>query len=343
MRFVAEAWDGLAKFKAKVSPVTTAAITQFHGLEIAPDPFIRIEVGGIAGPALQMNALGSSLSEKVTEVGTAMSRQAIPDKQQFAGEMTEQMLEEMHEIRTFEGPFLRQGEQPAIGGDGADQRQVIAGEGNWQQGSAAHWSIATRQRRQQIKSRFIDKPYRSAFLDGLFSSSGQRSACQRSIAASSRWLARLTGFWLLHRSAWSKRPPCTVEYRPPNSRSLRVATRAGVQMSPRKPTCSAPFSNSAGNRPSCSSFSRAAGPPPRRVYNPSSPPASARLTPWLTAPSLSPSASAMSFCFHPLPFSSHAHQRLISRQLCRLLLGFSLIPPLYLISPLFFTKSCFAQ
>src|SRR5574341_1884651 len=113
MRFVPETGDGLAKFEAKMSKVKTATVTQFNMLEIAPDPFIRVEVRGIAGQALQMDALGSTLSEEIADVGAAMSRQAIPDDQQLAGEMPQQMLEEAHEIGAFEGAFLGQGEQPA--------------------------------------------------------------------------------------------------------------------------------------------------------------------------------------------------------------------------------------
>ena len=54
------------------------------------------------------------------------------------------------------------------------------------------------------------------------------------MAASSRCSARSTGFWLLHRRAFSIRPTWVRLYRTPNSRSMMLATRRRDQHLPPK-------------------------------------------------------------------------------------------------------------
>src|SRR5574341_472570 len=341
--FVAKSGAGLAKLKAKVGKIKTAEISQFDLLEIAPDAFIRIEIRRIAGQAFQEDAFSRSLSQKISTVGPAMGGQAIPNDQQLTGDKTQQMLQEPDKIRALEGMVLCQSEQPPLWRNGANDRQVVAAERDTQHGRASDWRIGPGDGGQPVEPGFVHEHYGSSFLDGFFSSSGQRPVRHCSMAASWRWAARFNGFWLLQRMALSNRPTCTVENRTPKVRSMTSAIRARVHTSPRKPKCSAPCSNSAGSCSICSLLSRACGWPLLCLRKAASPASSALLIHWLTSPSLTPSASAMSFCFQPFCFSSPARNRRISRHSSSSFFRLSFMLPVYLFSPLFFSFLCFAQ
>ena len=96
---------------------------------------------------------------------------------------------------------------------------------------------------------------------------------------------------------------------------MTFRTRFRVQTSPRNPKCSGPFSRSSGSLSVRSSSESFGGRPGRgEVLSASLPPSRAFFIHWLTAPSLTPRASAMSVCFQPSCFNSKARKRRASRQ-----------------------------
>src|SRR5215212_8704045 len=96
---------------------------------------------------------------------------------------------------------------------------------------------------------------------------------------------------------------------------MTMATLSHVHTSPRKPCASAPRSRSSGTLARCSSLRRGRAPGAGRRFKASAPPPSrARFIHWLTAPLLTPRASAMCCWDHPCCLSSKALKRLPSRQ-----------------------------
>src|SRR5215207_2160791 len=95
---------------------------------------------------------------------------------------------------------------------------------------------------------------------------------------------------------------------------ITSATLAHVHTSPRKPYASAPRSRSSGTLARCSSLRRGAAPGGGLCLKPCTPSSLARFIHWLTAPSVTPRASAICVCFQPRSFSSKARKRLPSRQ-----------------------------
>ncbi len=77
----------------------TAQILQLNPLQLAPDPFIRVQVGSIARQAFQLDPLGPASSQKVLNGLPPMDWRAIPDDQQLPRNMPEQMLQEAYYIR----------------------------------------------------------------------------------------------------------------------------------------------------------------------------------------------------------------------------------------------------
>jgi hypothetical protein len=148
-------------------------------------------------------------------------------------------------------------------------------------------------------------------------SMGQRSSFQRWMAVSSRWVARRSGFCRLQPPIFKMRPTWEGSYEAPNSHRITSATRGWVHRSPWNPKDWAPWARSWGSCALCSQVNRGGAPGDVRCRSDSIPPPLARFTHWLTAPLLTPSASAMSspISSGPLWCNSKARNRRPSRQL----------------------------
>jgi hypothetical protein len=176
---------------------------------------------------------------------------------------------------------------------------------------------------QQIEACFVYEDDGSLFSYGFFFNSGHFSSRHCSIAPSSRWLARCTGFCRLQPMLRKRLPTCWGVYATLNSRLMTSATRGRVHTSPRNPYASAPLANKVGSSANCSSLSRRFGPPALRLYSALTPALLALLSHWLTAPGVTPKASAILLCFHPCCLSSQARSRRASRQSCGFLFAMS--------------------
>jgi hypothetical protein len=192
---VAQPLGRQAQVVAKVRQVCTAEIPQLHPLQVVPDPLVRIQIRRVPGQRFQVEALGTTAGQEVFDRLAAMDRRAIPDHQQLAGNMAQQMAQEAHHILAAQGPLLDQEQELAIRGNTTDGREVIFGQGNPQDGRLAAGRIAPHPTGQQIEARFVYPDDGAVFGFGLFLSAGQRSVSQAAMAASSRWVARSVGCW----------------------------------------------------------------------------------------------------------------------------------------------------
>ncbi len=198
---MAEPGGGEAEVAAEVSEILAADVAQFDALEVVPDALIRVEIRGVAWELLQADASGTALGQEVFDRLAAMNRCPIPDDQQLAGDVAQQVLEEPDDIGALVRVLLDQHEQPPGRGDAADDRQVIAGQWQAEDRRLAAWGIGADGTGQQVEARFVDPDDGSPLLVSPFFRAGQRSVRQVSIAASLRWLARAIGFCTLHPAA----------------------------------------------------------------------------------------------------------------------------------------------
>jgi hypothetical protein len=104
IRFMAQTRGGFPQFVPEFIQRIAAQVFHFNILQVVPDAFVRVEVRGITGQLFQVNATGRTLSEKGFDLVTAMSRQTVPDKQEFARNVTQHMPQKLHNGRPPEGP-----------------------------------------------------------------------------------------------------------------------------------------------------------------------------------------------------------------------------------------------
>ncbi len=234
---------------------------------------------------------------------------AIPADDQAARDLPPQVLQERAHLRRVESAVLTMARPRPRRGDGTAGREMVAGVPLAQDGRLAPWGIGAHDTGQGRTPGFVYEE------DGLLLGcrpllrAGQVSSRQRGIAASSRWRARRMGLCGLQRSAWQRRPTGGGWEVTPNSERIMTAMRPRVQTCPRKPYASGPRRNSSGRCASCASESRRGAPGGGRCRRVSGPPSRARFIHWLTAPSLTPRASAIWRWAPPLCLSCQACNR----------------------------------
>ena len=155
-----------------------------------------------------MNTSRSAIAKKLLDDLTPMRRQPVPDHGQLAVDVLEKMTQKTHDIRATNRPILHPHQQPSLSRDAADGREVFVEKRSLQHGRLPARSIGAYHRRQHVKTRLINENHRSVLRFGFFLMRDQSSSTQRSMAASSRWVARSTGFCRLQSILAISRPTC---------------------------------------------------------------------------------------------------------------------------------------
>ena len=160
-------------------------------LPIGPDVFDRVQFRRIAGELLHPQTLALPGDEIAGEL-TAVGAQAVPDDQQRSGNVAEQGLKKVHDLRAFHGALV----QPEIEVMESDPRRCREGvpvEVVLQNGSLAAPRPGAHPVRPLADSAFVDEDYRVPFGLGFFLMAGHSTRRQRRMASSFRSRARPTG------------------------------------------------------------------------------------------------------------------------------------------------------
>ena len=155
MTLVAQALDRQPQFEAEFGEIVAADITQLAVLEIVPDPFVGIEFGRVAGELLEVQPRRRPLGQEVAHRLGAVDRGAIPNDQQLAGDLAEQVLEKTDDIRAPAGALLHLEQQAARVGQPADHGQMVMGQRRVQQRGLAPGGVGAHDPRQRVKGRLV--------------------------------------------------------------------------------------------------------------------------------------------------------------------------------------------
>jgi hypothetical protein len=199
---------GTQQFGGELLEIVSAKVLEFASLQQIPHSFLWVQLRGVAGQLLQMDALSSAVSQKILHRLTPVNGSPIPDDQQLARELAQEQVRETHDIWTLVRGVLDVHDQSSIHGETTHRREMITGQCDLQHGRLADRGIGPHHHWQQIKSRLIYKDDGALFLFGLFFSSAERCSRHSWIAASSRWLACSTGFCRLCLILCRRREQC---------------------------------------------------------------------------------------------------------------------------------------
>jgi hypothetical protein len=202
---VAEPLFGAAQDESQLSHVMAAAIAEFHALQVVPDALVRIQLRGVPGQLLQVQALGGALTQEVFDRLAAMDGRAIPNDQQLATDCAQQDAQEADDIGRAVGVVLGLQEEAPGSGDAAAGREVVVGQRHPQHRRLPTGCPGAHRQGQQVAARVVYPDAGAPLVGRFFSRAGQRSRHQAWIAAASRWVACCTGRWTLWRTACSRR------------------------------------------------------------------------------------------------------------------------------------------
>lgn len=197
--------DGQLQFPPQLGEVLTAAVLQFPAFEKIPDALVGIEVRRVAGEAFEMQPRGRAGRQEVLDRLAVVNGGTVPDHQQLPSNLAQELAEKGDDRRSAEGLVLHMREEPAVGGDSADHREMVVREWGAQDGRLADRCIGARDERQQIEARFIYEEDGALLLLGFAKRAGQVSSHHACTFASSRSRARWIGFWTLNPSCRSSR------------------------------------------------------------------------------------------------------------------------------------------
>jgi hypothetical protein len=203
---MAKTGGGQAEVVSQVREVQAADVTQLDVFEIGPDALVRVQVGSVAWQLFQADPLGASVGQEVLDGLAAMDRGAIPEHQELAGDMAEQLLQEADNVRALVRVVLDVQQQATVRGDAADDGQMIAAQRQAEDRRLAAWRIGADGAGEQLEAGLVDPDDGPSLLVSPLFRAGQRSVRHASIAASFRWLARWIGFWTLQPAARNRLP-----------------------------------------------------------------------------------------------------------------------------------------
>jgi hypothetical protein len=208
LALVAESLDGQAQFEPQLVQIGAAKVAQLNVLEIVPDALIRIQVRGVARQLLQVEPRRRPLREEVLDGLSAMDRRPIPDHEQLARNLAQQVPQELDNLGAPKCALADLEEEPPLVGQAADDREMIAGTRHPEDRRLPPRGVGAHQARQQIEAGLVYPDNRSPLASGFAKRAGQRSLHHSWMAASLRWVARRIGFWTLQPSSRRSRLIC---------------------------------------------------------------------------------------------------------------------------------------
>src|SRR3954451_4728564 len=152
---VPEPLDGQAQFEPQLVQIGAAEVAEFDVLQIVPDALVRIQVGGVAGQLLQLEARRAPLCQEVLDEPSAMNRRPIPNHEQLAWNLAQEMLQKLDDLGAPKRALADLEQESSLVGEAADDREMLAGTGHPEDRCLASRGVGAHQARQQIEAGLV--------------------------------------------------------------------------------------------------------------------------------------------------------------------------------------------
>lgn len=195
--------QGGGGFQAEFPSLGGDQIGDLMRLEMPPHILDWIEFRSIGWQPLDLHA-SPGRGDVVFDQQAAMNGRAIPEDQDFPGNMPLEMFQEFNHLKAFDAAGMGLKEESPQG-QAADERKAFPVERLGEDGGLPARSPSAGARWSCAQAAFVDKYNGSPLLPRLFFNAGQTSCFQRRMALSSRSTARRSGRWQLNPLAPSNR------------------------------------------------------------------------------------------------------------------------------------------
>ena len=177
-------------------------------LGLLPDAFVRVELGGVAREAVEMQPRMTGLQR--TDGIAAVDRAVVPDHDHGTAKMSEQVAQEGADLR-LPDVMSKELEVEAIASparahrNAGDRGDAIPALAMAKQRRLPSWRPRSAHARRQDEPRFVDEDEVGAQPRGFFLISRQVFFFQSAMRSSLRSRARRSGFWTLQPSECMRR------------------------------------------------------------------------------------------------------------------------------------------
>jgi len=165
---------------------------------ITPDVLDRIELRRVSRQVLKLDP-AALVGDKLSHQSAAMGLRAIPDHQQLARQVAQQVPEEVHHLGGANS-VLVEPEIEVPPGDAGRDRKHFPVEVILQHRSLSAWGPGAHPMRPLAQPALVDEDDGTPLAEGFFLIRGQRTRFQYRMASSSRSSAFPVGLWQLQPS-----------------------------------------------------------------------------------------------------------------------------------------------
>src|SRR5713101_6246143 len=237
-RAPAHAAQCAARLIAALAEIARAEVGQLVMFPVAPDIFDRIEFRGVGRQALDRQP-APLRADELRDQPRPVLRQPVPDHQQLARQVAQQMAEEVDHLGGMNGAGIEP-EVEVPPGDAGRRRQHLPVEMMLQYRGLSARRPGPHPMRPFAHSAFVDKDDRAPLAEGFFLIRGHVTLFHCRIACSSRSSALPLGRWQVQLSLRRMRQTWSSWYRTPVLFSMTARTRLAVHSPLAKPNASGP-------------------------------------------------------------------------------------------------------
>lgn len=176
---------------AELRIILRTEIGQFMMLPVAPKVFDRVELGGVGRERFEVKSAASGV-DKVGHHPAPVGAKPVPDYQQSAGNMAQEMAEKENDLRTSNRP-RKQAKIEIPPGHTGNGRERLPTEMVLENRCLAPGSPGSATMRPFAQPAFVDEDDRALLVPGFFLMAGHRYFFHLAIASSSLSIARPVG------------------------------------------------------------------------------------------------------------------------------------------------------
>lgn len=191
-RSQADALDRLTKGHFQLAEMARGEVGEFDLLEIAPNPLVGVELGGVWGEILQREPAVVVVDEPLDRDGP-VGIDVVPDEDDPTADMTEQVLEEYEHLRGGNRAPADQDVELPLRADPRDGRELGPGIAVGDDRGLSPGGPGPNARRNQAEAGLVGEDQRSLLPLGFFLIRGHSWRSQRWTSSSSRSVARAVG------------------------------------------------------------------------------------------------------------------------------------------------------
>lgn len=187
----------LAERNFQFAEMTRGIVGQFHLFEVAPDPFVRVEFGGIGGKVLHREPLAAVLNAASDGSGL-VGLDVVPDEDNPTAYMAEQVPEEHQHLWGGDRSAANQNVELPIGADTGDSGELGPTGAVGEDGGLSCRGPGANTGGNQAEAGLVGEDQRGFLPSGFFLTRGHSCRSQRWTSRSSRSMARPVGLWYDH-------------------------------------------------------------------------------------------------------------------------------------------------